>query len=81
MKYYVGCIGWKNQTWEKNFYPDGLEPSHYLSYYSNIFNFVHLDLGKSNTLPSSSTFNKWSRDTPDNFRFSHYDNLGKLLDK
>ncbi|WP_415309692.1 DUF72 domain-containing protein [Candidatus Nitrosocosmicus sp. FF01] len=70
MKYYVGCIGWKNQTWEKNFYPDGLEPSHYLSYYSNIFNFVHLDLGKSNTLPSSSTFNKWSSDTPDNFRFS-----------
>lgn len=70
MKFYVGCNGWKNQTWAKNFYPDELEPQHYLSYYSNIFNFVHIDLKNSNYSPNSSTFKKWSNDTPEDFRFS-----------
>jgi len=70
MKFYVGCNGWKNQTWAKNFYPDGLDHARYLSYYSNIFNFIHIDLGNNNCTPNSSTFKKWLSETPDNFRFS-----------
>ena len=37
LKYYVGCSGWKNQTWAKDFYPATLEPENYLEYYSNIY--------------------------------------------
>lgn len=70
MMFYIGCNGWKNQTWAKNFYPDGLDPMYYLSYYSNIFNLVHLDLGNSDYTPNSSLLKKWLNDTPDNFRFS-----------
>jgi DNA polymerase IV (DinB-like DNA polymerase) len=70
MTFYIGCNGWKSQTWAKNFYPDGLDPLYHLSYYSNTFNFVHIDLGNSDYTPSSSSMKKWLNDTPDNFRFS-----------
>jgi len=70
MKFYVGCNGWKNQTWAKNFYPDGLDHTQYLSYYSNIFNFIHIDLGNISYTPNLPTFKKWLNETPDNFRFS-----------
>lgn len=70
MKFYIGCDGWKSQTWAKNFYPDGLDPANYLSYYSNVFNFVHIDLENSAYTPNSYLLKKWLDDTPDNFRFS-----------
>lgn len=70
MKFYVGCNGWKNQTWAKNFYPDGLEHAHYLSYYSNVFNFVYIDLRDLNYTSNSHTYKKWLNETPDNFRFA-----------
>ncbi|HEX5904886.1 MAG TPA: DUF72 domain-containing protein [Candidatus Nitrosocosmicus sp.] len=70
MMFYIGCNGWKSQTWAKNFYPDGLDSMYHLSYYSNIFNFVHIDLGNSDYTPNSSLMEKWLNDTPDNFRFS-----------
>ena len=68
--FYIGCNGWKSQTWAKNFYPNGLDPMYHLSYYSNIFNFVHIDIGNSEYAPNSSLLKKWLNETPDNFRFS-----------
>ncbi|HKX97355.1 MAG TPA: DUF72 domain-containing protein [Candidatus Nitrosocosmicus sp.] len=70
MKYYIGCCGWKSQEWAKNFYPAGLDSTHYLSYYSKFFNLVHLDLGKSLFPPGSVALKKWANETSDDFRFT-----------
>lgn len=70
MKYYVGCSGWKSLEWAKNFYPAELDSMHYLSYYSKLFNFVHLDLGKSLFPPGSIALKKWANETSDDFRFT-----------
>ena len=70
MKYYVGCSGWKSPEWAKNFYPAELDSMHYLSYYSKLFNFVHLDLGKSLFPPGSIALKKWANETSDDFRFT-----------
>ena len=70
MKYYVGCCGWKSPEWAKNFYPAGLDSTQYLSYYSKLFNFVHLDLGKSLFPPGSLALKKWANETSDDFRFT-----------
>ena len=70
MKYYIGCCGWKSPEWAKNFYPAGLDSTHYLSYYSKLFNFVHLDLGKSLFPPGSIALKKWANETSDDFRFT-----------
>ena len=43
---------------------------HYLSYYSKLFNFVHLDLGKSLFPPGSIALKKWANETSDDFRFT-----------
>src|SRR5919112_1657024 len=74
LKYYVGCSGWKHQTWAKDFYPATLEPENYLEYYSNIYDFAEVDLS---SISSSSvysgflnnfTFKKWAKNSHDNFR-------------
>ncbi|MDN5847446.1 MAG: DUF72 domain-containing protein [Candidatus Nitrosocosmicus sp.] len=70
LKYYIGCCGWKSPEWVKNFYPNGLDPSHYLSYYSKLFDLVHLDLGKSMFPPGSVALKKWANETSDDFRFT-----------
>ncbi len=70
MKYYIGCSGWKSPEWAKKFYPAGLESTKYLSYYSKLFKFVHLDLSKSLFPPGSIALKKWANETSDDFRFS-----------
>jgi DNA polymerase IV (archaeal DinB-like DNA polymerase) len=70
LKYYLGCSGWKSPEWAKNFYPAELDSMHYLSYYSRLFNFVHLDLGKSLFPPGSVALKKWGEETSDDFRFT-----------
>src|SRR5919205_3583697 len=77
LKYYVGCSGWKNQVWAKDFFPIALEPKNYLTYYSNIYDFAEVDLSNSRSnndfhgrLPNKFTFRKWAKNTNDNFRFT-----------
>jgi DNA polymerase IV (archaeal DinB-like DNA polymerase) len=70
LKYYIGCSGWKNQSWVKDFYPVDLDSKYFLSYYSKVFNFVHVDMNDSPIPPSSLTIQKWSEETPEDFRFS-----------
>jgi DNA polymerase IV (archaeal DinB-like DNA polymerase) len=85
LKYYVGCSGWKNQTWVKDFFPTTLEPENYLAYYSNIYDFAEVDLSSSisrrrsstnsnssidGKLPNKFTFRKWAKNSNDNFRFT-----------
>jgi len=70
LKYYVGCSGWRNQQWAKDFYPVGLDPKYFLSYYSKVFDFVYVDLSDSSFLPSPVTLKNWFRETPAEFRFA-----------
>ena len=70
MKYYIGCSGWRNQLWTKDFYPANLDSKYFLSYYSKVFNFVHVDINDSPIPPSSTTIQKWSEETSPDFRFT-----------
>jgi DNA polymerase IV (DinB-like DNA polymerase) len=78
LKYYVGCIGWRNQKWSGEFYPFTLDPKDYLEYYSKVFDLVELDLSgrgggnsyNSNKLYDRLLFKKWAKNTPHNFRFT-----------
>jgi DNA polymerase IV (archaeal DinB-like DNA polymerase) len=78
LKYYIGCIGWRNQKWSGEFYPLTLDPKDYLAYYSKVFDLVELDLScragrnsyNNNKLYDRLLFKKWATNTPHNFRFT-----------
>ena len=80
MKYYIGCKGWRNQTWSREFYPATLHSNDYLSYYSKVFDFAEVDLNRrrgssssfynGSKLPDKLLFKKWAENTPRNFRFA-----------
>jgi DNA polymerase IV (archaeal DinB-like DNA polymerase) len=86
LKYYIGCSGWRYQTWrEDGFYPSNLDPNKYLAYYSKVFDFVEVNLNKSSNnnnnnsnndhkynypLPNQTIIKRWSSETPYNFRFT-----------
>ena len=69
VKYYLGCSGWSYNEWKGTFYPDGLDNRYWLSYYSQIFDFVEID-STFYRMPSKFMVNNWSKRTPDNFRFA-----------
>ena len=45
MKYFVGCSDWRYPSWT-DFYPSTLAAKDYLAYYSKVFDFVEIDLGR-----------------------------------
>ncbi len=69
MKYYLGCSGWSYDGWKGSFYPEGLDNKYWLSYYSQIFDFVEID-STFYRIPSKFMVNNWNKRTPDNFRFA-----------
>ena len=69
MKYYLGCSGWSYDGWKGSFYyPKDLDNKYWLSYYSQIFDFVEID-STFYKIPSKFMVNNWSKRTPNNFRF------------
>ena len=76
MKYYIGCKGWRNQKWSGELFPPNLDPKEYLTYYSNVFDLVEVDLSNRTDSPNNKfhddrlLFKKWATDTPHNFRFT-----------
>ena len=70
MKYYLGCSGWSYDGWKGPFYyPNELDNKYWLSYYSQIFDFVEID-STFYRMPSKFMVNNWSKRTQDNFRFA-----------
>jgi uncharacterized protein YecE (DUF72 family) len=69
VKYYLGCSGWSYDGWKGPFYPEGLDNKYWLSYYSQIFDFVEID-STFYSIPSKFMVNNWNKRTPDNFRFA-----------
>ena len=69
LEHYFGCSGWSYDGWKEHFYPVDLENKYWLSYYSQIFDFVEID-STFYRIPSSFMVNNWSKRTPDNFKFA-----------
>ena len=70
MEYYLGCSGWSYDGWKGSFYyPQDLDNRYWLSYYSQIFDFVEID-STFYRIPSKFMANNWFKRTPDNFRFA-----------
>ena len=69
LKYFLGCSGWSYDGWKGPFYPQDLDNKYWLSYYSQIFDFVEID-STFYRIPSKFMVNNWDKRTPDNFRFA-----------
>ena len=62
-------MGWSYNFWKGSFYPDGLDSSEFLAYYSKQFDTVEVD----NTfyrIPREQTVLDWRNQTPPGFLFS-----------
>jgi uncharacterized protein YecE (DUF72 family) len=70
LEYYLGCSGWSYDGWKGTFYnPTDLDNRYWLSYYSQIFDFVEID-STFYRMPSAFMVNNWNKRTPDNFKFA-----------
>jgi uncharacterized protein YecE (DUF72 family) len=65
----VGTSAFTAAGWEGSFYPSGMQPRDFLSYYATQFNTVEVDSTFYRT-PAASTVQSWARKTPDDFIFS-----------
>lgn len=67
-KYHIGCTVWSLKEWVGNFFTDDAKQSDFLSQYASVFNSV-----EGNTtfyhIPNEKTVKKWSKSTPDGFKF------------
>ena len=43
LEHHIGCSGWSYDGWKGPFYPEDLDNKYWLSYYSQIFDFVEID--------------------------------------
>ena len=69
MEYYLDCSGWSYDGWKVPFYPKDLDNRYWLSYYSQLFDFVEID-STFYKIPSKFMANNWNKRTPENFKFA-----------
>jgi len=67
LQYNIGCSGWSYSAWQGPFYPDNLENSRWLSYYSRVFDYVEID-SSFYRIPNAFMVKNWSKKTPTHFR-------------
>jgi uncharacterized protein YecE (DUF72 family) len=65
----VGTSGWSYPSWKPGFYPAGLDPSEFLTYYAERFTTVELNT-TGYRLPSEDQFRRWAEQVPDGFEFA-----------
>jgi uncharacterized protein YecE (DUF72 family) len=65
----VGTAGWSYPSWRPGFYPQGLRPAGFLSYYASRFDAVELNT-TAYRLPAAEQFQRWGEAVPDRFRFA-----------
>ena len=63
---HIGTSAFTAAGWENAFYPEGMKPADYLTYYSTKFNTVEVDSTFYRT-PSAATVNGWERKTAAGF--------------
>ena len=66
--HYLGTVGFGYKQWNGVFYPAGMKPDRYLSFYANYFNSVEIDSSFYGT-PKAATVDKWARAVPADFKF------------
>jgi uncharacterized protein YecE (DUF72 family) len=69
LELYIGCSGWSYTSWQGPFYPSNVENKLWLSYYSQVFNYVEIDT-TFYRIPNQVMVKNWDRKTPANFRFT-----------
>ena len=65
----LGTSAFTAAGWQGSFYPSGIKPAHFLSYYARQFQTVEVDSTFYRT-PSISTVNGWYEKTPPDFVFA-----------
>ena len=65
----MGCSGWSYTSWQGPFYPSNLENRAWLTYYSQVLNYVEID-STFYSIPSEIMVKNWEKRTPDDFRFT-----------
>ena len=65
----IACTGWSYSGWIGPFYPNLLNQTDQLKYYSSIFDITEVN-STFYRIPSQSMTKKWYQDTPDNFIFT-----------
>ncbi len=65
----VGTSGWSYPSWRPGFYPAGLAPEEFLSFYAERLPSVELN-STGYRLPSEEQFGRWAAQVPDGFRFA-----------
>src|SRR5580658_10188404 len=63
---HIGTSAFTAKGWESAFYPAGMRPADYLTYYATKFNTVEVD-STFYRAPSVATVNGWARKVPDGF--------------
>jgi uncharacterized protein YecE (DUF72 family) len=66
---YLGTSSFTASGWEGNFYPDGMKPREFLTYYATQFSTVEIDSTFYGT-PSACTVTGWHEKTPPDFLFA-----------
>lgn len=66
---HFGTSAFTATGWEGSFYPQGMKPADYLTYYATKFDTVEVD-STFYRAPNAATVNGWARKTPDGFIFS-----------
>jgi uncharacterized protein YecE (DUF72 family) len=66
---YIGTSAFTAAGWEGTFYPTGMKPADFLSYYATRFNSVEVDSTFYRT-PAMSTVKGWANKTPAGFVFA-----------
>ena len=65
----LGSSGWSYPSWRPDFYPAGLAPEDFLSFYAGRLPSVELN-STGYRLPSEEQFTRWAEQVPDGFRFA-----------
>jgi uncharacterized protein YecE (DUF72 family) len=73
----VGTSGWSYPSWRPGFYPDGLQPTEFLSFYAERFDTVELN-STGYRLPSADQFRRWAAAAPEGFEFAVKFSLTRL---
>jgi uncharacterized protein YecE (DUF72 family) len=66
---HIGTSAFTAAGWEGSFYPAGMKPADFLTFYATKFDSVEVDSTFCRT-PSASTVTGWNRKTPDHFVFA-----------
>lgn len=66
---YIGTSGWNYDHWKGRFYPEYLPSSRWLEYFARHFSTVEINFSFYRW-PDREQFEKWARETPDDFIFA-----------